>query len=254
MGTVERVNEILGQTDRRPRRPSLLMAAVLASVSLTAASLTSCTISVPISEPSASTAATSTPSYAAPTIQAGHNAAAVAAKNMSFPAGDTLSPNVPVTISDVLAQGDGSYSATPPPPEWTLLANNVAGRTSYSNKAGCKVTYWTTTNQGPLIVPRDDRASTVKLFSYLLPSVLPDALRDATWGWVAEPGKKGPTISMLRYSAKAANGAPASTVWARMLGTSDTGLVISISCPTDALLKATTPRVMAKLVVVPPTE
>ena len=45
----------------------------------------------------------------------------------------------------------------------------------------------------------------------------------------------------------------ASTVWARMLGTADTALVVSLACPTDALLAATTPELMAKLSVAPPS-
>lgn len=216
--------------------------------------ISGCTITVPVNQPSVSVSSTPKPTYAPPTIQAGHNAAAVAAKNMSFQAGNSLSPGVAVGFSDVLGQGEGTYSDKPQPPEWKLLAQNVAGRTSYSNQSGCLMTYWTTANQGPLIVAGDDRASTLKLFGYLIPSVVPGALAEATWPWVSEAGKNGPTISFLRYNTKASASGPASALWARMLGTSNTGLVISLSCPTDALLASTAPRLAAKLTVAPPTE
>lgn len=211
-----------------------------------------CSVSVPVPAPTKATAPTPVPTYAAPTTQAGHDAAAVAAKNMGFAAGTTLSPNVPVGFSDALGQPAASDSATPAPPEWTLKVNNVAGRTQYSNAGGCTLAYWVTANQGPLITEGDDKASTGRLIAYLIPSVVPSSLTEAQLPWVGEAGKKGPTIAFMGFHTKAAKGVPASTVWGRVLGTAGTGLVVSLSCPTDALLASTTPRAMAKLSVAPP--
>ncbi|MGA7203251.1 MAG: hypothetical protein WBX27_01325 [Specibacter sp.] len=229
-------------------------ATALAVAALFGASvLAGCTIAVPAPAPTQATATTPPPTYAAPTTQAGHDAAAVAAKDMGFAAGTTLSPNVPVGFSDALGQPEASDSATPPPPEWTLRTNNVAGRMQYTNAAGCTLAYWVATNQGPLITPGDDKASTENLMKYLIPSVVPSSLTDAALPWVAEAGKKGRTIAFLGHGTKAAKGVPASIVWGRMLGTAGTGLLVTLSCPTDALLASTTPRVLAKLSVAPPS-
>ncbi|WP_146238810.1 hypothetical protein [Arthrobacter livingstonensis] len=225
------------------------LAAVAAASAL---ALGGCTIAVPAPRPTATVQPTPTATFAVPTIQAGHDAAAVAAKNMTFDAGRTLSPNVPVGFNDVLGQSADSTSGTALPPEWKLLKNNVAGQTQYSDAAGCKVAYWVTSNQGPLISSGDDLTSTQNLMKYLIPSVVPDALKDATLPWVAEAGKKGRGISVLSYTTKGSKGGMASRVWGRLLGTSGTGLVVTLACPTDAFLASTTPRVMAKLSVAPP--
>lgn len=217
------------------------------------AGISGCSIAVPAPESTGVASATGQQSFAAPTVQAGHDAAAVAGKNMTFDAGVTLSPGVPVGYSDVFGETPGSYDSAPAAPEWTRTSNNVAGQSSYSNAAGCIAAYWTTTNQGPLIEAGDDRASTKKLFKYLIPSVVEDSLKEATLPWVTQAGKPGPSISFLRYDTHASEGVAASSVWARMLGTADTGLVVSLSCPSDELLAATTPAVMKKLSVVPPT-
>ncbi|MCQ9163075.1 MULTISPECIES: hypothetical protein [unclassified Arthrobacter] len=230
-----------------PARVRFLAAVASAAGAL---ALGGCTIAVPVPGPTATVAPPST--FAAPTIQAGHDAAAVAAKNMTFPAGTTLSRNVPVGYNDILGQGGYSGSGAPAPPEWKLLKNNVAGQTLYSNTAGCQLAYWATSNQGPLITPGDDLASTRKLMAYLIPSVVPESLKPAELPWSAEAGKGNRTISFLSYGTKASKGVPASTVWGRLLGTAGTGLVVSLACPTDALLASTTPRVMDKLSVAPP--
>lgn len=233
----------------------LRAASVLTALTLVAGvGLSGCTISVPVEPPATEVKTTPNPSFAAPTTKAGHDAAAIARKNMDFPAGNKLSENVPVTFADKLGESESDFASTPKPAEWKVLLANVAGQTQYSNKAGCMISYWTTRNQGPLITAGDDKQSTVAMFQYLIPSVVPTALKDATWPWVAEAGKKGPNISFLKYTTKAGKGVKVSAVYARMLGTSNTGLMITISCPTDALLTSTTPRIMSKLSVAPPTE
>lgn len=172
---------------------------------------------------------------------------------MTFVAGSTLSPGVPVEFSDILGQPPQDYAETPGPPEWKLLRKNVAGQTQYGNADGCLLAHWTTTNQGPLITQGDDKASSAELLKYLIPSVMESGLSEAKLPWVGEAGKPGPGISFLAFNTQAAKGVMASTVWARMLGTADTGLLVTLACPSDALLAATTPKMMAKLSVAPPS-
>ncbi|MHA7306732.1 hypothetical protein ACX80E_16065 [Arthrobacter sp. TMN-49] len=212
-----------------------------------------CTIAVPSPAPATAVKSTAPPSFAPPTIVAGHDAAAVAAAPMTFAAGTTLRAEVPVGFSDILGQPPQDYAETPGSPEWKLLKKNMAGQTQYSNAAGCRIAYWVSTNQGPLITSGEDKTSTVELLQYLIPSVLPESLTETTLPWVAEAGKKGPGITFLRHNTKAASGVMASAVWARMLGTADTALLVSLACPTDALLASTTPALMTKVSVVPPS-
>lgn len=219
-----------------------------------AAALTSCTITVPAPETTATGQSAPPPTFAPPTVVAGYDAKAIAAAPMTFDAGNTLLPNVPVVFNDILGDPEqpADYTQTPGPPEWALQVKNVGGQTQYSNGAGCQLSHWTTTNQGPLIARGDDKASTVALMKYLVPSIMESALAEAQLPWVAEAGKAGPGISFLGFGTKAGKDVMASTVWARMLGTSNTGLLVTLACPTDELLAATTPRVMAKLSVAPP--
>lgn len=229
-----------------------MMAGVgVAAMALTA--LSGCTIAVP--SPTSPTVAQSTapPSFAPPTIVAGYDAAAVAASPMTFAAGTALRANAPIEFGDVLGQPSQDHAETPGPPQWKLLKHKMAGQTQYSNAAGCQAAYWVATNQGPLITAGDDKSSTLQLMQYLIPSVLPDSLTETTLPWVAEAGTKGPGIAFLRHNTKAGKGVMASSVWARMLGNADTALLVSLACPTDALLAATTPELTAKLSVAPPS-
>lgn len=220
-----------------------------------ALALSGCTIALPASDAPNTAQNTTPPTFAPPTVVAGYDAKAVAAAPMTFAAGETLLPNVPVGFSDILGepQQTADYTKTPGPPEWKLLLNNVAGQTQYSNDAGCQLAYWTTSNQGPLITQGDDRASSVALMKYLLPSVIDSALAEVQLPWAAEAGKPGTGISFLAFRTRAGKGFMASTVWARLLGTANTGLLVSLACPTDDLLAAAAPKVMEKLSVAPPS-
>lgn len=223
-----------------------------ATVAVLLAALSGCTIAIPEQQPTA-VETTVAPTYAPPTVLAGHDGAAVAAAPMSFEAGKSLQFGQPVSFADALGQPTEGSMSTPGPPEWKIRKSNVAGQTQYSNAAGCLLAHWTTTNQGPLIEAGDDKSSTTALMKYLIPSVTESALREASLSWAPEPGKKSPAISFLAFDTKAAKDVMASTVWARLLGNADTGLVVTLACPTDALLTATTPKMMAKLSVAPPS-
>ncbi len=219
----------------------------------TLAALSGCSIAIPSSVPETSAQPAPPATYVAPTVVAGHDAAAVAASPMTFAAGATLSSGVAVEFSDILGQPPQDYAQAPGPPDWKLLKKNVAGRTQYNNDAGCQLAYWTTTNQGPLITQGDDKTSSTALLKYLIPSVMDSSLTESALPWVADAGKPGPKISFLAFNTKAAKGVMASTVWARMLGTANTGLLVTLACPSDVLLASTTPAVMEKLSVAPPS-
>ncbi|ALE06692.1 hypothetical protein AL755_16550 [Arthrobacter sp. ERGS1:01] len=227
--------------------------AAMAGAAVAAIALAGCTVTVPAPATGGTTAPPSqAPTFAAPTTQAGHDAAAVAAKNLTFAAGNTLSARVPVAFSDALGQPSLGRPG-PAAPEWTQRMNNVAGQTRYTNAAGCQLAYWVNGTTGPLVTAGDDKASTVRLMEYLIPSLVPGSLAEASLPWSAEPGRKSPTIAFLGYTTRAGKGVPASTVWGRVLGTAGTGLVVTLACPSDALLAATKPQLLAKLSVAPPS-
>ncbi len=114
-------------------------------------------------DPAAPKAAPATPTLATPTITPGHDAAAVAAKDMPFTAGETLAAGVPVQLSDGLRDVPG----------WKPGKENLAGASEYVKEDGCVVSAKVRTNQSALAVPGDDRASTEALFQYLDASILP---------------------------------------------------------------------------------
>ncbi len=224
----------------------------VATAALLLAALSGCTIAIPEPAPT-DVETTAAPTYAPPSVLAGHDAGAVAAAPMTFEAGKTLQFGEPVSFADALGQPTEGSMSTPGPPEWKILKNNVAGQSQYSNAGGCLLAYWTTSNQGPLIEAGDDKTSTTELMKYLIPSVTESSLHETTLPWAGEPGAKNPGISFLAFNTKAAKDVMASTLWARLLGNADTGLVATLACPTDALLTATTPKMMAKLSVAPPS-
>ncbi len=254
IGTVDAVEKQCN-TDQRTRTRLILAHGPSAVVLAMALALSGCAITVPASEAPSPTQHVPPPTFAPPTVVAGYDAKAVAAAPMTFDAGKTLLPNVPIGFNDLLGepQQTADHAQTPGPPEWKLLLNNVAGQTQYSNDAGCQLAYWTTSNQGPLITQGDDKASSVALMKYLIPSVTDSALTEAQLPWVAEAGKSGTDISFLTFGTRAGKGVMASTVWGRLLGTANTGLLVTLACPTDDVLAASPPKMMAKLSVAPPS-
>lgn len=163
------------------------------------------------------------------------NSAAVAAVLAATLSGCTIAiPEGPSTATDAVSSAPPS-SAAP-----TVVAGHGAA-------AGCQLARWSTANQGPLSVDGVDKISTSNLMKYLIPSVTESALNESTLPWVVEAGKKGQGISSLSFTSSASKDVMASTVWARMLGTADTGLVVSLACPSDGLLSDTTAKIMTKL-------
>ena len=200
-----------------------------------------CSVGVP--DPAAPRDIQTTPTLATPTITPGHDAAAVAAKDLPFTAGDSLAAGVAVGLSDGLSEAPG----------WKPVKENVAGENRYLKADGCVVSARVRVNQGPLAVSGDDRASTVELFEYLDPTILPSHLKTDTLRWGGEPDKPGPKAEVLVLEGGSAPGAKSTAVLARLFGKAGSSVYISLSCPDRAALAAARADVAERLVVVPPT-
>lgn len=215
-------------------------AALLTAALFAAALLGGCSIDVP--DPSAPTVEQPEPGLATPTITPGHDAEAVAAKDLPFTAGGELAPGTPVGISDGLKDAPG----------WTPLKENVAGESQFVKTDGCLAAAKVRTNQAPLAVG-DDHASTVGLFAYLDPSILPEYLSTETLRWGGDPEKPGPRVEVLVLEQPAPPGARATAVMARLFSAPASSVYISLSCPDASALAAARQDVATHLTIVPPS-
>jgi hypothetical protein len=182
---------------------------------------------------------------ATPTITPGHDAQAVAARDMPFTAGATLARGVPVGLSEDLGEA----------PHWHQLVSDAAGASRYRKTDGCQVAAAVRQNQWPLVAA-NDRDSTAALFAYLDPTVLPASLKPASLRWGGERGKPGPAVEVLALErgSKAAGqkAGSATAVLARVFGTAGSSVYVSASCPTAAALAAARADIAQWLTVVPP--
>jgi hypothetical protein len=215
-------------------------AVTLAAALLGTTALAGCSVGVP--DPAAPKVEHTATAPATPTITPGHDAAAVAAKDMPFSAGATLAEGVPVGISDGLKNVPG----------WTPVKQNVAGESQYRKADGCLVAAKVRSNQSPLVLS-DDRESTVGLFTYLDPTILPTYLKTATLRWGGEAGKPGPAVELLMLERPGGPGTTPTAIMARVFGTAASSVYVSVSCPDTAGLAAAQAEVAAHLVVVPPS-
>ncbi len=199
-----------------------------------------CSIGMP--DPTAPTVEQSAPGLATPTITPGHDAEAVAAKDLPFTAGGELAPGTAVGISDGLKDAPG----------WKPVKENVAGESQYVKNDGCLVAAKVRTNQAPLVAS-DDRVSTVGLFAYLDPSILPEYLKTETLRWGGEPDKPGPRVEVLVLEQAALPGARATAVMARLFSTPASSVYVSVSCPDSSTLAAARQEVASRLIIVPPS-
>ncbi|MBD1590867.1 MULTISPECIES: hypothetical protein [Pseudarthrobacter] len=198
--------------------------------------------SVDVRDPAAPQPVASTPAaLATPTITPGHDAAAVAAQDLPFAAGGSLAPGMPVGI------GDGLKDA----PGWKP-AGSVAAEARYAKENGCLVAARVSTNQAAL-VRGDDRESTVALFEYLDPSILPGYLKTETLQWGAGPEGPARTVEVLALEQAAQPAGRATAVLARLFGTAGSSVYISLSCPDAAALAGARADVARFLPVVPPS-
>lgn len=216
------------------RRPVPILAAAMAALLMGGCS-------VEVRDPAAPEPAASTPAVATPTITPGHDAEAVAGRDLPFAAGGTLAPGVPVGISDGLKEAPG----------WKAGSRNVAGESRYTKADGCLVAAKARTNQNAL-ARADDRESTIALFEYLDPSILPGYLKTETLQWGASPEGPGRTVEVLALEPAPQPGGRATAVLARLFGTAGSSVYVSISCPDAASLASARSDVVRFLPLVPP--
>ncbi|NUP59051.1 MAG: hypothetical protein HOQ06_06195 [Pseudarthrobacter sp.] len=213
-------------------------------VPLTAAALASVLMggcSVDVRDPAVSAAPSDAPVLSTPTITPGHDAAAVAAQDLPFPAGGVLAPGVPVGISDDLKRAPG----------WKPVKENVAGLSHYMKADGCLVAARASAGQAPL-VRGDDRESTVALYQYLDPTIQPGYLKTATLHWGGTPEEPGRNVEVLVLE-ETAPGGRSTAVLARVFGTAQSSVYVSVSCPDAATLRAAREDVTRFLPVLPPS-
>ncbi|MEA3549749.1 hypothetical protein [Pseudarthrobacter sp. C1] len=216
------------------RRPVPILAAAMAALLMGGCS-------VEVRDPAAAEPAASTPAVATPTITPGHDAEAVAGRDLPFAAGGTLAPGVPVGISDGLKEAPG----------WKAGSRNVAGESRYTKADGCLVAAKARTNQNAL-ARADDRESTIALFEYLDPSILPGYLKTETLQWGASPEGPGRAVEVLALEPAPQPGGRATAVLARLFGTAGSSVYVSISCPDAASLASARSDVVRFLPLVPP--
>lgn len=204
--------------------------------------LAGCSVGVPdpSAPPAGSAAAPAAP--AVPSVTPGHDADAVAARDLPFAAGDSLAAGVPVRLSDGLGEAPG----------WTAAKEDVAGASEYRKADGCLVSAKVRINQWPLGVPGDDKASTEALFHYLDPSIMPSYLGTDTLRWGGDPEKPGPRVEVLVFEGGKA-GARSSVSYARLFAKAGSSVYVSVSCPDRAALAAARADVAARLAVLPPS-
>lgn len=216
------------------RRPVPILAAAMAALLMGGCS-------VEVRDPAAPEPAASTPAVATPTITPGHDAEAVAGRDLPFAAGGTLAPGVPVGISDGLKEAPG----------WKAGSRNVAGESRYTKADGCLVAAKARTNQDAL-ARADDRESTLALFEYLDPSILPGYLKTETLQWGASQEGPGRAVEVLALEPAPQPGGRATAVLARLFGTAGSSVYVSISCPDAASLASARSDVVRFLPLVPP--
>ncbi|MET3368900.1 hypothetical protein [Arthrobacter sp. M2012083] len=218
------------------RRLAGLVAAGAAGVMLAG-----CTVNVP--DPAAPKPSPSVSTLATPTITPGHDAAAVAAKDLPLAAGETLAPGEPVTVSTRLEEVPG----------WSVVHSALQGETRYKKTDGCILAVRVSVNQGPLVVAGDDVASTKELFNYVNSGVAVDGLKPASLRWGEDSDKPQHNVEFLSLESSSASGGQSAVVLARLFSAPASSVYVSLACPDDKTLASARAEIMARLVVVPPS-
>jgi hypothetical protein len=221
---------------RRVRKGKVPLAAAVLSAVLAGG----CSVGVP--DPAAPAPADSVTVVATPTITPGHDAEAVAAKDLPFNAGGTLARGVPVGLSDGLKDAPG----------WAMIKDDVAGESQYLKADGCVVAAKVRTSQS-VLAREGDRESTVALFQYLDPTILPDYLTAGRLRWGRDDSSPGRSVEVLVLEQAAAAGGRATAVMARLFATAGSSVYVSVSCTDPASLAEARADVATFLPVLPPS-
>ena len=203
--------------------------------------LAACSVNVP--DPSAPKPSPSESTLATPTITPGHDAAAVAAKDLPLAAGGSLASGEPVTVAGKLEEVPG----------WSVVHSGLQGEVLYKKSDGCTLVARVSVNQGPLVVAGDDAASTKALFRYLDAGIEVEKLKPASLRWGQDSDKPQHNVEFLALESSAASGAKPVVVLARLFSAPASSVYVSLVCPDDAALAKARADVDAKLAVIPPS-
>ncbi|MEQ7737404.1 hypothetical protein, partial [Escherichia coli] len=138
-------------------------------------------------------------------------------------------------------------------PGWKTVKENVAGESHYQKADGCLVAAKVRSKQESL-ARADDRESTVALFEYLDPTILPGQLKTDTLGWGEDQDGPVRRVEVLVLEQAAPPGGRATAVLARLFATAGSSVYVSVSCPDAASLAAARADVSAHLPVLPPSD
>ncbi|MGO4589931.1 hypothetical protein AB4Z15_13530 [Paenarthrobacter sp. 2TAF44] len=227
-------------------KPGWAAIAVLGALAALGALLAGCSVNVP--DPSAPKPSPSESTLSTPTITPGHDAEALAAKDLPLSAGGTLAPGDPVLVSSRLEEVQG----------WSVVHSGLQGETRYAKTDGCVVVVRVSVNQRPLVVPGDDAASTKELFRYLDPGIVVEKLRPASlrWGtslgWGQDSGEPERHVELLALESAPASGGTAALVLARLFSSPASSVYVSVACPDSGTLAKARAEVQSQLAVVPP--
>lgn len=202
--------------------------------------LAACSVSVP--DPAAPTPAVSEPALATPTITPGHDAAAVAAKDLPLDAGGTLAAGDPVTLGNRLEEVPG----------WSVVHSGLQGENKYKKTDGCMAVARVAVNQGPLVVPGDDAASTKALFAYLDAGTAAENLKPVKLPWGQDTDGPQRQVEFLALESPGTSGGQAMLVWARLFSKPASSVYVSLACPDADALATSKAELAGHVAVIPP--
>lgn len=202
--------------------------------------LASCSVNVP--DPEAPKPSPSESTLSTPTITPGHDAEAVAAKDLPMTAGSTLASGDPVTVSSRMEEVPG----------WSLVHSGLQGEVRYKRADGCALAIRVSVNQGPLVVSGDDNASTRALFQYLDAGIAAETLKPASLRWGGDADKPQHSVEFLALDSSSPGGT-AALVLARLFSAPASSVYISLACPNPGALASARAEMVSKLAVVPPS-
>ncbi|BCW46199.1 hypothetical protein [Arthrobacter sp. StoSoilB5] len=226
-----------------PLKAAPAMVGTVGAVSAAAALsvvLAACSVNVP--DPAAPKPSPSESTLSTPTITPGHDAEAVAAKDLPLGAGGTLAPGDPVTVSSRLEEVPG----------WSVVHSGMQGETRYLKTDGCAVVVRVSVNQGPLVVPGDDAGSTRELFRYLDPGIAVDKLKPTSLRWGQDSAKPAHRVEVLALESAKPSGGTAALVLARLFSNPASSVYVSLACPDSGTLANARADVESQVALVPP--
>jgi hypothetical protein len=209
-------------------------------VAASAVVLAACSVNVP--DPAAEKPSPVESTVAAPTITPGHDADAVAAKDLPLSAGSSLVPGDPVSTASKLQEAPG----------WSLVHAAMQGEDRYKKSDGCVAVTRVAVNQGPLVEPGNDEASTKAMFQYMDPGVDAGRLKPVNLRWGQDADKPPRKVELLALESSAASGGTSALVLGRLFSGPASSVFVSVNCLDDAALAKARADVESSVALVPP--